>query len=143
MQVWMLKICTFRACHIALSLTHTHTLSWCAVHAPSLSASTGDLFAVCLEKKEPVLQVVTIDSVGDQLIASVPIKTKSEFAFLPASDSVVNRKGSALQEPIRRWEGVFKSVEEYLRLREGNSFPMPAVSGCTHACTGNNTCVHG
>lgn len=87
----------------------------------------GDLFAVCLEKREPRLQVVIADSCGDQVIVSVPTKTKSEFAFLPKGDSILGSKGSAIQEPIRRWEGVFKSVEEYLKLREGHCFPMPAA----------------
>ena len=120
--------------------THTHTVPCCPHNPPS--ASSGDLFAVCLEKREPRLQVVIADSCGDQVIVSVPTKTKSEFAFLPKGDSILGSKGSAIQEPIRRWEGVFKSVEEYLKLREGHCFPMPAVSAHAHAHTHAHTHVH-
>lgn len=100
---------------------------------------SGDLFAVCAVKKEPVLQMVIMDGVrGHQQLVSIPVKMNSEFSFLPSDEG----QFSAAHQSIKSWERVFECVEELVKLRESQIIPMPAVSVCSSAATGTDVCTH-
>ena len=88
-----------------------------------MSSHIDDIFVVCLKKPVSFLKLrPAVPSPGRDSV-TVPVITRTEYALAPP-DLIEDEETDAA---IKSWEGVYRSVSEFLDIRKHKSLPMPAV----------------